>query len=141
MVTFNFSFNSQVCTTVNQSNHLLNLGLNPETADMIHSYEEDEGWTFLQTYVDDWCLGTRITSDYLPAWSLSRLMELCPKRLKSCDFVDRDYILTITPDKIIYKNDFHEWLYTRDDTNLFNRMIGMIEWLITNNYLDKKYLL
>ena len=140
-MTFNFNFNDQVCTTVNQSNRLLNLGLNPETADMIHSYEENEGWTFWQTYVDDWCPDTQITPDYLPAWSLSRLMSLCPERLKSCDFVDRDYILTITPDKIMYKNDFHEWLYIRDDLNLFNRMIDMIEWLITNNHLDKKYLL
>ena len=32
-------FKSQICTTIEQSKRLLELGLNPETADMFHVFD------------------------------------------------------------------------------------------------------
>lgn len=55
-------FNSQVCTTREQSLRLLELGLKPETADM---YIFDDEVYIGKPNVDD-----------IPAWSLHRLMEI-----------------------------------------------------------------
>ena len=55
-------FNSQVCTTIEQSQRLLDLGLKPETADM---YIFDDEVYIGKPNVDD-----------IPAWSLHRLMEI-----------------------------------------------------------------
>lgn len=53
-------FNSQICTTREQSKRLLELGLKPETADM---YIFDNEVYIGKSNVDD-----------LPAWSLHRLL-------------------------------------------------------------------
>lgn len=45
-------FNSQVCTTKEQSQRLLKLGLKPETADMAHQYIEAEWDWFI--FPCDW---------------------------------------------------------------------------------------
>lgn len=55
-------FNSQVCTNVEQSKKLLDLGLKPETADM---YIFDDEVYIGKPNIDD-----------IPAWSLHRLIEL-----------------------------------------------------------------
>lgn len=66
-------FNSQVCTTIEQSRKLLDLGLKPETADMSHEYIEAEWDWFIFPY--DWNHCTM--NEYLiPAWSMHRLMEI-----------------------------------------------------------------
>ena len=63
-------FNSQICTTREQSQRLLALGLKPETADM-HHYKWTEG------YWDIYAWPPRGSdSCYIPAWSLHRLMEI-----------------------------------------------------------------
>ena len=63
-----FNFNSQICTTKEQSERLLALGLKKETADMWYPH-------FSKTYpiplVDE-----VLTTDDIPAWSLNRLIEL-----------------------------------------------------------------
>lgn len=56
-------FNSQVCTTKEQSQRLLDLGLKPETADM---YIFDDEVYIGKPNIDD-----------IPAWSLHRLLLLC----------------------------------------------------------------
>lgn len=53
-------FNSQICTSVEQSKRLLELGLKPETADM---YIFDNEVYIGKSNIDD-----------LPAWSLHRLL-------------------------------------------------------------------
>lgn len=55
-------FNSQICTTKEQSKRLLELGLKPETADM---YIFDDEVYIGKPNVDD-----------IPAWSLHRLIEI-----------------------------------------------------------------
>ena len=62
--------NSQVCTTREQSQRLLDLGLKPETADM-HHYKWSEG--YWDTFT---CPPRGSEFCYIPAWSLHRLIEL-----------------------------------------------------------------
>ena len=55
-------FNSAICTTKEQSQRLLELGLKPETADMF-------------IFDDEVYIGKPNVDD-IPAWSLHRLMEI-----------------------------------------------------------------
>lgn len=68
-------FNSQICTTEEQSERLLALGLKKETADMAHQ-----------------CIGvspykvwdkSEISDNLFPAWSLHRLIEIADQRAVS----------------------------------------------------------
>lgn len=65
-------FNSQICTTKEQSERLLTLGLKKETADM--------GWVKMLNG-DEYVIA--IAEDYafidIPAWSLHRLIEIYDK--------------------------------------------------------------
>lgn len=62
-------FNSAVCTTIEQSQRLLEMGLKPETADM--SYYKKE--PCLDPYEEMECPYDNMV---FPAWSLHRLMEI-----------------------------------------------------------------
>lgn len=77
-------FNSQICTTIEQSKRLLDLGLKTETADMViirelaydkvaHcTYDADTYMIRPINYLD----GERHRG-HIHAWSLHRLIELC----------------------------------------------------------------
>ena len=61
-------FNSQICTTREQSERLLSLGLKKETADCCYYYYDGE---YLIAFAED----AKYPSD-IPAWSLHRLIEM-----------------------------------------------------------------
>lgn len=65
-------FNSQVCTTKEQSQRLLELGLKPETADMYHTtfYRDNVGYEIIHVRNNK----LPLLSQELPAWSLHRLL-------------------------------------------------------------------
>jgi hypothetical protein len=65
-------FNSQICTTKEQSQRLLELGLKPETADMIYM-QIDGTWICVISQFDDEYVPYE---DHFPAWSLHRLLCL-----------------------------------------------------------------
>lgn len=71
-------FDTQICTTIEQSKRLLELGLKPETADCYYSYEVEEHGEnrFWEIIVSDWEPYWEITNNTIPAWSLHRLMEI-----------------------------------------------------------------
>ena len=65
-------FNSQICTTREQSERLLSLGLKKETADM-----HWEDFAFFEDYEDlVACIGKSQNEYDIPAWSLHRLIEM-----------------------------------------------------------------
>lgn len=61
-------FNTQVCTTREQSERLLALGLKKETADCHHWYAEGKWYTYI---------GKPNEFNCVPAWSLHRLVSMC----------------------------------------------------------------
>lgn len=69
-------FKSQICTTVEQSERLLALGLKKETADMVHYFSQSlvECWTIVP--LDNGEVAENNDLE-IPAWSLSRLIEIC----------------------------------------------------------------
>lgn len=88
-----FEFKSQICTTREQSERLLALGLKKETADMHITNMSNKGIN----YTDDWQIGSipycdvmsfwdskglqleKTAWSIIPAWSLHRLMEIVMK--------------------------------------------------------------
>ena len=130
-------FKSQICTNEEQSNRLLVLGLNPETADMkIIPYT-----TYVVPKDYDMFLGWGQDA-YTPSWSLHRLMELCPESIHIDEYADTSYWFKINrhDNKIMYGNSYKRWIYLRDGDNLFDTLIDCIEWLIKEGYFNKEYL-
>ena len=128
-------FNSQICTTREQSERLLALGLKKETADMIYvevfctdgSVEWNaspimEGLTALD-YEDNW----------LPAWSLGRLLEICGKDRLPISFHKKGKVK-------IRVNHIHPTHDGRSGYNYYDSIIDCIEWLIKEGYFNKEYL-
>ena len=123
-------FNSQICTTREQSERLLTLGLKKETADMNYTrLSRGDSWTLFigkpLGYED-------IPTEYLiPAWSLNRLIELIKtsefKVLNSYKYGEatKSFILRM----IIHSDDIYEGI------------VEAMEILIEKyHFLNKEYL-
>lgn len=120
-------FNSQVCTTIEQSQRLLDLGLKPETADMILikelAYDEVTHCTYdTVTYMIrpiDYLEGEEHRG-HIPAWSLHRLLSIG---------VNGNYMglwnININRDTV---------------GDLFEQLIRLIEWSIKDGEFNKEYL-
>ena len=128
-------FNSQICTTIEQSERLLALGLRKETADMYYTrLSRGDSWTLFigkpLGYED-------IPTEYLlPAWSLSRLIEMMPDLIKHDEML---YHQTIDVHGVEYDNRYYEACQFLDGT-LFDNIISCIEWLIEWGHFNEKYL-
>jgi hypothetical protein len=69
-----FNFTSQICTTKEQSERLLALGLKKETADMAH-IAFGGGGMMIRPY--EWLSTTGVDMEnFIPAWSLHRLIQI-----------------------------------------------------------------
>lgn len=126
-------FNSQICTSIEQSRRLLILGLKTETADCFHW--ECAGVRYIGNIDDE-----GLTEKDVPAWSLHRLIELLPQDIHLDDYADTHYYLAINPFKVIYVNCHLSWIYQRDEGCLYDKLIDTIEWTIKNNFFNKEYL-
>lgn len=75
-----FEFSSHPCTTREESERLLSLGLKKETADCGHFYvpEEHLEYYYWETQIleDGWQPYWEVTDNEIPAWSLHRLIEI-----------------------------------------------------------------
>lgn len=127
--------NSQICTTREQSERLLALGLKKETADM-HHYQYVEGGR--------WNVEARpsiagYNNRLVPAWSLHRLIEMMPSTLQ--DLYELDF-----SKRCVYYADFSNGSFNfiqsfaKPATTLYDNIIACIEWLIKEGYFNKKYL-
>lgn len=111
---------SQICTTIEQSQRLLDFGLNPETADMSYYILDDEPILTIgmaEVYRETLKGGKVVETKYariIPAWSLHRLLEMYVERYMSCN--------------VNLKELTFDWL------------INEIEIHITENDFNKEYL-
>lgn len=124
-------FNSQICTTKEQSERLLALGLKAETADM-HHYKWSEG------YWDIYACPVRGSEPYyIPAWSLHRLIEMMPTVITHDDY---SLILGINATCVYYADDEYAESFKAFEGNLYDCVVKCIEWLIKEGYFNKDYL-
>lgn len=119
-------FNSQICTTKEQSERLIALGLKKETADMcsrlavesngITRTEVEDIFSFTP---DDWDNAREVT----PRWSLHRLIEMLNIQMQT----DGRYIY-------LAEGGFDT------HASIYDNIIDCIEWLIKEGYFNKEYL-
>lgn len=112
-------FNSQICTTKEQSERLLALGLKKETADMFYSHDKDEDiYAIRACWGDFWdsnkLIDGHIRRHCIPAWSLHRLIEIY------------ESVGDISPWSLDFVN--------------YNRLIQLIGLAIKHGVLNKEYL-
>jgi hypothetical protein len=135
-------FNSQICTSREQSERLLALGLKKETADMVHFFSQSlaQDWTIVPLAENE--TARQIQDNEIPAWSLHRLIEMMPqsiyhKSLACFLFIDQSRYV-----------QYRHSLYGASQTiveqfmnsNLWENLINCIEWLIKEGYFNKEYL-
>lgn len=117
-------FASQICTTREQSERLLSLGLKRETADMTIHLKEDckNGWYVTAEPFYEWeddlntlpCLEE--PEKIFPAWSFSRLLEI--------------YLTSAAYRNILFVN--------KEDS--FEYLVRHVEVYIKAGYIDENYL-
>ena len=131
------NFNTQVCTTREQSEQLLALGLNKETADCL--IWQCDGKDYTSLYFSDSAMDEK--KGDIPAWSLHRLVSIMPSTI----FIDDDgeewgahlYINEYMAQYDAFPIDV---MIFKKRKNLFDNLIDCIEWLINNNHFNKQYL-
>lgn len=122
----------QICTTVEQSKKLIELGLDIETSDMYWDFQET-GYILiadeLRYYHND---------SEIPAWSLAALFELLPKEIEfysdECEFIPLLSRYYDDKSKFIcnYDNGACEHWYIEDSP--VDAVYNMLVWTIENGY-------
>ena len=162
-----FNFKSQICTTKEQSERLLSLGLKKETADCYYwqetepMYGEAAGIWHLETldskdsqehfeYLDKnfgVCLADDEEHYFIPAWSLERLLEMLPWRIPiSADLPTFNHYAHLKLSKVsvyYYWEDYdgvEKILAYFCGNSFFSSVVDVIEWLIKEGHFSKEYL-
>lgn len=113
---------NKICTSIEQSKILIELGLDVNTADMF--------WDTLfakkpEAHVDNHHLIDGYDDEHrIPAWSLSALLKLIKSEF---------YGETIYGDTITYKVDFRKYKFT-DDVDLYQIAYGSIKFDVDGQY-------
>lgn len=128
------------CTSIEQSKKLLELGLNPDTADMwwnFYSITTDDTTPMIIHLNKPWAgnFNWNNEKDNVPAWSLSALLDLIPNTIGNYvlrfDKVDSDYY-------IWYEDVYKGWQDTIGHPfaeNFIDAAFEMIVWLLKNKKL------
>ena len=131
-------FNSQICTTREQSERLLALGLKKETSDMGIYYSELYGVdrVFSNDVFDE---KPTFDSDEIPAWSLHRLVEMMPQIIGHLELAVNDAFVGYYENRNESESGMY-WEHTEESSCLYDNIIFTIEWLIKEGYFNKEYL-
>lgn len=139
-------FNSQICTTREQSERLLSLGLKKETADMHHSYYTRVSFNGEKSHF--WKEETGYSEKAIPAWSLHRMLSMLPSyvQIEAYEY-GRKYIAALDLEldahlNVIYKEGVEEPCYDQYfyENDAYKSVCRAIEWLIKGGYFNKEYL-
>ena len=132
-----FNFTTQICTTKEQTERLLTLGLKKETSDMcldnmgnVYIYPS----TIIEIIKNDWSL--------IPLWSLHRLIEMIPITVPDKSGITHFFTIDGASDISYYffgEEDWEVWR-TWNKKELYDNVIDCIEWLIKEGYFNKEYL-
>jgi hypothetical protein len=140
-------FNTQICTTKEQSKRLLELGLDADTSDMcwlakklwgddVEIPEEDRSYILSTDKDDSFC--SRYDVDCVPSWSLHRLIAMLPLEIE--DDYSTESFLKIEGSNIMYKEKGIFIYNSFEKDNIYDNIIDCIEWLIQDVYFNKEYL-
>ena len=138
-----FNFNSQICTSREQSERLLALGLKKETADMFWWAHTASWRRMINEENQQWHIGLGPVSDdvrveRIPAWSLHRLIEMMPLDAVPEGGFDNIFMLTKNYPSG-YSVEYDGFSYYHKE-NIYDTLIEGIEHLIKEGYFNKEYL-
>lgn len=115
---------TMVCTSIEQSNRLVELGINPKTADMgwfkAYSLREE----IYKPYIKRYKLENH-QSD-IPAWSIYKLIEII-----SIDVTFKNEFIVINNNTKMFNSS----------TNVYDNLIDVIEYLINDNKINTEFIL
>lgn len=142
----------QYYTTVEQSKRLIELGLNPETADMFYSKRptRKSKYSIFPDFKPEGRLEVFTKVD-LPCWSLGALMNLLPSSIQTGEGIQNQYEIDIRKYwgneenlyQIAYGNnrglseEWHDMINTGEKENLIDAALDMVCWLLKNKYVKK----
>jgi hypothetical protein len=124
------NFTSQICTTKEQSERLLALGLKRETADMM--YCKTASGELITAKDDDYLEHLDI-----PAWTLHRLIEMLNYQVIHNG---KKYEPIIAIDGMAYQDVCNDDPIVGWSGDLYTDVIDCIEWLIQEGYFNKEYI-
>ena len=110
---------NKICTSLEQSKKLIELGIDVETADMYYTSEHSTPSIMTGAKSD--------YSSYIPAWSLSTLLKLIKSEI---------YGENIYGDTITYKVNFRKYKLT-DDVDLYQIAYGSIKFDVDGQHSFK----
>ena len=122
-----FNFNSQACSSIEQSRRLLALGLKKETADMYWTKPFNEWFPIVKRGNE------KIDDENIPVWSLHRLISLVPRTIKDM-LALCVYNNAVIYDGLGYVKEF------KASESLYDNLIDCIAWLIENEYMYQDYM-
>ena len=136
-----FNFNSQICTTREQSERLLALGLKKETSDCALLPLTDKVTSvFVKPSTND-------IKNTIPAWSLGRLLEMLPSPIPiSEDLPTFHHYAYLDLSKVsahYYWEDYdgdERALASFCGNGFFAAVVDATEWLIKEGNFPKEYL-
>lgn len=113
---------TQICTTREQSERLIELGLKRETADMCWTGEvlQKKGDIVFAFTPDEW------EDDIQPRWSLHRLISLC------------DDTISINHNSCVITYNIERDFYGLP--TIYDNMVDCIMWLVSEGRINKEYL-
>ena len=115
---FGNKYGTMVCTNIEQSNRLIELGINPNTADMgwhkAYSLREE----IYKPYIKGYKLENH-KSD-IPAWTLYKLIQI-----SGAEIAVRDEYVILNNSKLF-----------KESNNVYNNLIDVIEFLIEKKEID-----
>lgn len=138
----NIKFNTQICTTKEQSKRLLELGLDADTSDMlimplpngkeliIQKFADESGNLYYKIKGEQW--------ESSPAWSLHRLIAMLPLKIED-DYSTESFLKT-EGSNIVYKEQDIFIYNSFEKDNIYDNIIDCIEWLIEDSHFNKEYL-
>lgn len=145
------NFKNNICTTKEQSERLLDLGLRPGTADMYLEKPSlpDAGEYYIHAVTknidaDHW-FSARMNKDIIPAWSLSRLLELMPGSIddmKQSSSPHHPELIKGTHGYVlsIRRRSFDCLVGTHIEDSPIECCVSIIDYLIENKKFNKEYL-
>lgn len=122
-------------TSIEQSKKLVELGLNPDTADMhyIKCIRENDVRYIPELLLDD-------NECDIPCWSLGALLELMPASIEEVKDHNVDLILGPLEDK--WEISYFDWTGLQHGPSIISdtpleAAYNMVIWLLENDYIKK----
>lgn len=114
--------NNPICTSVEQSQRLIGLGLDADTADLYYIFRRNSEprLALFTSKVSEGMLNS------LPAWSLSALINQLPQFINADN---TDYCLMMTSDRVVYWNPNKDNLFETTQDNLLDAIVETLVWL------------